>query len=35
MLTATELNAPAQVGYGRANAEFPEHDIHSKDARSF
>jgi hypothetical protein len=35
MLTATELNAPAQVGYGRANAEFPEHDIHWKDARSF
>jgi uncharacterized protein (DUF1810 family) len=35
MLTATELDAPAQVGYGPANADFPEHDIQWKDARSF
>jgi hypothetical protein len=34
MLTAAELDAPAQVGYGPANA-LPEHDVNWNDARSF
>jgi hypothetical protein len=35
MLTATELDAPAQVGYGPANTHFAEHNVNWNDARSF
>jgi len=35
MLTQTELDAPAQVGYGPANADVSEHNVNWNDARSF
>jgi hypothetical protein len=35
MLTQAELDAPAQVAYIRANADFSDNDIHWNDARSF
>jgi hypothetical protein len=35
MLTETELDAAAQVGYWPANADVSEHNMNWNDARSF